>query len=317
MKQYTRRNRGFTLIELLVVIAIIAVLIALLLPAVQQAREAARRSQCKNNLKQWGLAMHNYHDSHLVLPFGARTWIGDPYPGPGGYYDDFGWAQMLGPYIDQAPWYNLFNFNVSYSDAANDAARRVKVPIFECPSDGMKNNEWSSPNWARWRGNYNVNFGNTNYGQTTKVGVTFLGAPFSYRNSSRLAGITDGTSTTLMMSECITISTAAAWGGPISEVTHSVGGQTFEAWVTPNSKTPDEVARICPANGELNGNPGCTLIGGAGNTPDQSFAARSKHVGGVHTAMCDGSVRFFSENISLVTWRSLSTARGGEVVGEY
>ena len=97
--------RGFTLIELLVVIAIIAILIALLLPAVQQAREAARRSQCKNHLKQWGVAMHNYHDSARQLPFGARTWIGDPYPGPGSYYDDFGWAQMLGPYIDQAGWY--------------------------------------------------------------------------------------------------------------------------------------------------------------------------------------------------------------------
>src|SRR5256885_3272255 len=108
MLRLRRGLRGFTLIELLVVIAIIAVLIALLLPAVQQAREAARRTQCKNNLKNLGLAMHNYHDTSRQLPPGTVKWVGDPSRTGASvwYYDDHCWYSMMGPYIDQAPWYN-------------------------------------------------------------------------------------------------------------------------------------------------------------------------------------------------------------------
>lgn len=92
----------------------------------------------------------------------------------------------------------------------------------------------------------------------------------------------------------------------------SLGGQTFEGWLTPNSPTFDDVARVCPPKSALNGIPGCNLIGDNDKTADQSFAARSKHPGGVHASLCDGSVRFFSNNINLATWRALSTSRGGE-----
>ena len=153
-----RRSRGFTLIELLVVIAIIAVLIALLLPAVQQAREAARRTQCRNNLKQIGLALHNYLSTHTVFPFGK----GAPYVGAAGYAR---WSQhaMILPYIDQAPLYNSIDFNnppgtpgmagviafmpafVSPS-AANMVASQTVIPGFMCPTDLGPNDSWRAQN---------------------------------------------------------------------------------------------------------------------------------------------------------------------------
>jgi len=316
MRRYSRT--GFTLIELLVVIAIIAVLIALLLPAVQQAREAARRTQCKNQLKQLGLAMHNYHDTSKQLPPGAIKWVGDPSRGGASaqYYDDHGWYTQIGPFIDQAPWYNLINFNVQISDASNEQVRRAKIALYGCPSDGLKNNEWGSTTWSRWRGNYAVNWGNTNYGQVAKAGVNFGGAPFSYRGSSNFSGINDGMSNTLMMAEIIT-SSGPGWDGPISEMQIATGGQTFNAWLTPNSAACEEVTRVCPAVGSLNGISCCTVIGGAGAEASQSFSSRSKHTGGTHVLMCDGATRFVSNNIDLNVWRNLSTARGGETVSDF
>jgi prepilin-type N-terminal cleavage/methylation domain-containing protein len=321
----SRRPRGFTLIELLVVIAIIAILIALLLPAVQQAREAARRSQCKNSLKQLSLAMHNYHDNFLQLPPAAIVWVGDPTAEPntgrgptGRWYDDHGWYGSLLPYIDQAPLFNRLNFSVRMSDAVNQAVRTTKVSTLECPSTGLKPNEFTSTTWSRWRGNYAVNFGNTNYGQSTKTGITFGGAPFSYRRSAKFGEVTDGLSTTLLMGEVIATVTEPGWGGPISEMQIAVGGQTFNSFLTPNSRAFDDVGRLCPAVNALNGISGCNLLGSADSDMlNQSFALRSKHTGGVHASMGDGTVRFVSENIDLGVWRNVSTARGGETTSDF
>jgi prepilin-type N-terminal cleavage/methylation domain-containing protein len=311
-------RRGFTLIELLVVIAIIAVLIALLLPAVQQAREAARRSQCKNNLKQIGLALHNYLDRKLELPAGTLLWQGSASRGPGGWYDDFSWTAMIGPELDQTAWYRSFNFNLSYSHANNDKARRFQVPVYGCPTDGMKTNEWASTQWSRWRTNYAANFGNTNIGQLTKSGVNFGGAPFKPRRSSRVADIKDGLSSTLLVSEIITVSeTGAAWGGPLSDTGDSVGGMGFTAWFTPNTRNFDEVVRACPPATALNGIPGCTNIGGVGNEHLQVISSRSQHSGGVQAAMCDGAARFISSNIDVQIWRALATSQGKDLVGNF
>jgi prepilin-type N-terminal cleavage/methylation domain-containing protein/prepilin-type processing-associated H-X9-DG protein len=315
----TRKPGGFTLIELLVVIAIIGILIALLLPAVQKVREAANRTKCENNLKQLTLAMHNYHDTYNVLPFGSRRKPNDPnYMGPGSWYDDHGWYSQIGQFIEQDNWNRIINHDLSFSDTHNDEARRHKMEVYACPSDtGLKQNEWYSQTWARLRGNYVVNWGNTNYGQRTKLGVTFKGAPFTFQHGERFADLTDGLSNTLMMSECITIDdTGDAWGGPLSDFSTSLGGQAFEAWLTPNSHTPDEEARVIPPPGALNGNPYPTFVS---DTQLQSFAARSKHTGGVNASLCDGSVRFFPNGIDLDTWRALSTAHGGETVnsGEF
>jgi prepilin-type N-terminal cleavage/methylation domain-containing protein len=315
------RRRGFTLIELLVVIAIIGVLIAILLPAVQAAREAARLLQCQNKLRQLALAMHNYHEAKEQLPFGARTWPNGPYSGPGMAYDDHGWYTQIAGFIGDDGWYDMIDYSVSFSDARNDNARRRKMSLFACPADsGLKQNEWQSETWARLRGNYVVNFGNTNYGQRTKGGIPFGGAPFGPIRSSSFGEIRDGSSSTLMMSECLTLSyEGPAWGGTVSDFSTSLGGQTFEAWLPPNSPAGDELCRVDINNETFaeyrNGMPPCVYLGSSGSlTADQTFAARSHHSGGVNASLCDSGVKFFSEKIDLSIWRALSTSRGDEVI---
>ncbi len=311
-------QRGFTLIELLVVITIIGILIGLLLPAVQAARESARRIQCSNNLRQLAVAMQNYHAARGILPPGAIAWPGDTQrPGPGAWYDDHGWYTQIGGYIEQTPWFKSINFKVQFSDPSNDAARRVRIPLFACPTDGLRHNEWESTTWGRWRGNYVVNFGNTNYGQTTKANVQFLGAPFGPHRSSRFGNMKDGTTHTLLMSEYVTVleldsQAGGQWGGPMSDFTTALGGQTFEGWAPPNSLLADDVARVCPQAKFLQGGIRCNLIGN--DTLSQSLAARSLHAGGVNASLCDASVRFYSDTIDQATWRALSTSNGLEAI---
>ncbi len=321
MPHTLRTRTAFTLVELLVVIAIIGVLVSLLLPAVQSAREAARRMQCSNNLKQLGLAMLNYETAHEGLPPAAISWTTADYTGrgPGDWYDDHGWYSQIGPYIEQQNWADKIDFDVSFSHANNDEFRRVKIPLYNCPSDiRFQENEWNTTEWARVRGNYVVNFGNTNYGQTDRAGVKFGGAPFTYLRETPMAAIKDGTSNTLMMAEILQVRTESnAWHGALSDFTTCLGGQTFQSWLPPNAAAADDMARHTGVSATVftsNGIPVPNNIGDASKVKEQSFAARSHHSGGVMAVLCDGSVHFFSENIALDTWRSLSTAKGGEVV---
>ncbi|HEY4262773.1 MAG TPA: DUF1559 domain-containing protein [Schlesneria sp.] len=320
------RRKAFTLIELLVVIAIIAVLIALLLPAVQQAREAARRTQCKNNLKQLGIATHTYHDTFNLLPLGKLT-NGNPQTsnrgcGSGGtWYHETNWYVALMPYVDQGPMFNAINSSepVGCDHGANAAApwdgnwraKTTKIALHGCPSDGIKENEFGG-GWARLRTNYMPNYGNTNFTAQSLGSAptdTFWGAPFGNGARVKIADINDGTSNTALFMEVITPN-GTGFDGNIADIMGRAG--VVMGRNTPNTGT-FELSEVCPPTTSLNGIPGCTQVG----FDQEIFNSRSKHVGGVTVCMCDGSVRFVSNNIDTNVWRGVSTTRGSEVLGDF
>ena len=331
------RPGAFTLVELLVVIAIIGLLIALLLPAVQAVREAARRMQCTNNLKQLGLGAHNHHDSH------RRFAAGDPQKSCPDYRDIparlYRWSSlaMLTPYLEQSNVYRSLNLDVPlyghdgasqkgpgfgvHTDNQEPVSRIVN--LFYCPSDqGRKIDEAYGPT------NYRACWGSGTepwivYTAATTDGVFYEGS------STRFADITDGTSNTALYSE----STLGPGGSatltednagvvmvslrspPMNAETCSVlrasadtsrGARWVDGWprysgydhgLTPNSRTPD-----------------CAVV-----SPMRALwvAARSRHPGGVNVLLCDGSVRFVGATIDAATWHALGSRNGGEVLGEY
>jgi prepilin-type N-terminal cleavage/methylation domain-containing protein/prepilin-type processing-associated H-X9-DG protein len=330
-RRTTKAVRGFTLIELLVVIAIIAVLIALLLPAVQAARAAARRIQCTNNLKQLGIAMHNYHDVLGSFPIGALgvrsptfyASVGDPK----GSINRRTWAFMILPFIEQKAMYNAVNFSLPFNPptgAANNTVSETLVTAFLCPSDSTTN-QIDQDN--RREGNYMVNWGNSNWAQDMVAAynpfttgpmpppyqaVAFLGAPFTMDKSYGIQSITDGTSNTLLVAEVIIGATE-----PTNLYEHrgdlyndDYNCFMFNGYTTPNSKVPDWIA-----NGYCRylylSNPPCAPANKAQNSYN---ASRSYHSGGVNALMSDGSVKFFKDSINVATWRALSSTKGSEVL---
>ncbi|WP_437192938.1 DUF1559 family PulG-like putative transporter [Planctomicrobium sp. SH527] len=312
-KQIQRSQRGFTLIELLVVIAIIAILIALLLPAVQQAREAARRSQCKNNLKQIALALHNYHDSHLVFPYGY--WSREGVAGFRKNRDT--WFQRVLPFVEQTALYNAYETaNPEYSHQATQ--RNTVLNSFFCPS----NPEPGTMSALGFRGSYGGN-GGSNVGAgmlTTANGI------FYQYSKVGINSITDGTSNTLLIGEGV-VRTGSGGSGdayvPWSEAgTYRGGGPHHGGMIstaeTPNTPIPD-CGRGCgnydPKVHPCNSTDAATPAGFTCTT--RSTYLRSYHVGGAHVAMADGSVRFASSNIHRATFQALGTRSGSEVIGEW
>ncbi|HEY0982107.1 DUF1559 family PulG-like putative transporter [Schlesneria sp.] len=292
-----RPVRGFTLIELLVVISIIAVLIALLLPAVQQAREAARRTQCKNNLKQLGLALHNYESTFSVFPAGG---IEDTNAGTSGVGAS-GFALIL-PYIEQANLYNTYNFNEHYGSTHNKTVLSQKIPAFLCPSMVINRAVPNTPcNEIGGPTSYLLSEGTASY-QFPAQGVFGLVLPsYGYPNKcSRFSDITDGTSNTLAAAE-----------------------------TTYNFKNYFYTASTCAASAGANrwgtarwgvGYPNI----GVGNTTSKmnNFTASptgysSQHVGGIQALLMDGTVRFINQNIDFSTYTALATKAGGEIIGEF
>jgi len=341
-------RRGFTLVELLVVIAIIGILIGLLLPAINAAREAGRRATCQNNLKQLSLAMINFENNRGGFPAMAMGWVNRPlHPGGwGGWYDDHGWYSQIGDFIEQKGWTKWINTSVSLSDVSNRVPRTYMNKLFACPSDrGLQRNEWNDPNWARIRGNYMVNAGNAYYGQDdirdgAPNNPTFYGAPFTYLKMTPTNKITDGLSHTLMMSEVLVLpeldtqAGGAGWGGPPSDFTTALGGQTFEGILPPNDRTlGDLVGRLIISPPEYYTSVGIPAPRPASGDPtlSQTFGARSRHPGGVVATYCDNGVTFVSENIDSRAqapvaagsgtwpggiWQWLTSARGGETFAD-
>ena len=330
MKMKTKRRRGFTLIELLVVIAIIAVLIALLLPAVQSAREAARRIQCTNNLKQIALGMHNYHETMGSLPPGIKGCCQGT------------WLVYSLPFVEQSALFNSWNSVAwnspngtpfdgpfRYAGAANTTVTRSHVGAYKCPSDP---NAWAITNASNpiTSHNYVVNFGNTNNSQQTDYfGVPFGGAPFSDIGSPagnqnviqngaitpsailgtfNFSSITDGLSNTLLVSEVL-----IGTGGDLRGFSWWANGATFSTWGGPNSSVLDILPSGSYCKPAIASNPPCDPSGQS-STSGLITSVRSKHPGGVTAALADGSVKFFKNSVSLPIWRSLSTSRGGEIV---
>ena len=323
-----RRRVGFTLIELLVVIAIIAILIGLLLPAVQKVREAANKTTCQNNLKQTSTAMHNYHTALGALP------PGDAFVGSHGT-----WLHYTLPYIEQEALARQYT-NLGCSDcpatgsnlptvttAVNLPVSKTSVKTQVCPSD--PNIRAAKPSDYGYH-NYVVNWGNTHRNQDklrnpyTAIPLpafyqNFNGAPFTYSPNAqtqkkydrfRLQDISDGTSQTLLASECL--QGVLAGGGTTDYRGWTWFGPTamFTTFTIPNSATADvlQFANYCN-NLPDQGLP-CTQ--GA----DYALAARSKHAGGVNVALCDGSVRFVTNNINPTNWSKLGSSRDGEPITE-
>ncbi|MES2791286.1 MAG: DUF1559 domain-containing protein [Planctomycetota bacterium] len=306
MRSSNRRDRaqGFTLIELLVVIAIIAVLIALLLPAVQQAREAARRSQCKNNLKQMGLALHNYHDTFNVFTPGAMGYGGVPSEIRTCFF------QAILPYVEQSALYNQINFSGTWASttaypayATTNPLIMTQIPVFMCPTDPNSGKRQVNPYVRGFYANYLTVNGSTAMGDMNSV----QNGMFYVISSTRMRDITDGTSNTAMMAEIILApdSVEDARG----RVWESYDGNTFVSTLnTPNSTIPDRFTQACGTWLPLLPCPG---------TGSFQMAARSAHTGGVHVVLADGGVRFVSSNINTLTWQNLGARNDGQVLGEF
>jgi len=274
-----RSPRAFTLIELLVVIAIIAVLIALLLPAVQQAREAARRSQCKNNLKQIGLALHNYHDTHQVFPCGVFTGVYSSTGGRGARGS--GWFHQSLPYIDQSAVYAGISPMMAAGAVvggdneiyrAPEALRRNKVAVFMCPSDPNAGSIMGPSHADGFQGNYVVCAGSLSMGT---YGTAFEGPKdglFFFQSATRIRDVTDGSSMTMMGSEGLSRGSGLEYGGAGQYWNGFWGGPFFTAAQNPNTTVADRI-HTCLTTTNLRAP--CVSIGGTGTTA--GVYARSMH----------------------------------------
>ncbi|QDT96871.1 DUF1559 domain-containing protein [Gimesia aquarii] len=305
-----QKRNAFTLIELLVVIAIIAILIALLLPAVQQAREAARRTECKNKLKQWGLGLHNYHDNYQTFPPGTMG-LNSSSTNP---RNNHPWSVRVLPFVDQAPLYNTFNFSLNYNDTtgtpSNRSRRDEKFPLMHCPSARTRDRKPSNSaegwtihyygiagpkgvrpapltgNWPTAHATSNIT---SNHGNNAISGILFRQSNVAIRD------ITDGTTNTLLLGE---ISSKPA------------GSNSYRAWIQGASNGNHSFASYACKNLK----DGIGASGWNSGNADRLFNDvdfGSNHTGGAHFLMADGSVRFISENINFATYQAAGSRDDG------
>ena len=291
--------RGFTLIELLVVIAIIAILIALLLPAVQQAREAARRTQCKNNLMQLGLALHNYDMSYEMLPPGSVNETGPVVNVQEGYH--MSWTVQLLPMLEQANLFRMLDFSEGVYSPVNGTVRAVSINVFQCPSD------WNFRGSAGMAGVSSSSYAGSFGGDDVAIdvdnnGLLFLNSSINYRQ------IRDGASNTLLVGERIIEQAVMdlGWMSGTSATLRNAGVRLNSGIVRGGIVPP--ATRVRSTDGEE-----LPEI-----SADQSTGGfSSRHTGGVQFLLADGSVRFISENISMDTFQLLGNREDLQITGEF
>ena len=307
------RSRGFTLVELLVVIAIIGVLVALLLPAVQAAREAARRSQCQNNLKQLGLGLHMHHDTYKKFPVGFN----EPATGlPVGDYHEATWAYFILPFIEQQALYDLAVRTDRFGSAPGPNLQRLfsaVIPTMLCPSDveveliGTSN---------RARGNYVANNGIGPLAGERNTSPVSRGANgvFIANRGLGMRDLIDGSSNTAVISELLKVPGTPGTNFDFRGVQSYPEGPFYHHNRTPNTNIADEIRNnYCIS---IDRAP-CTGTYAAYNSRALLLSARSLHPGGVQVLLGDGSARFVSDTININTWQWLGIPDDGNVLGEY
>ena len=348
--RFSQNRRGFTLIELLVVIAIIAVLISLLLPAVQSAREAARRAQCTNNLKQLGIALHNYHSSQNCFPVGfLYPRAGQAAPGIPVLHYRWSVLAQMSPFLEQSNVYNALNMDWPIAAGptaiygtnpwtpfgANTTVMATAVSFFLCPSDGQAPPSMLPGGLKSGPSNYQFCTGDGSPGSNVlgdagatvaANGAFVLGAPQS------IGTITDGSSNTVAASEQL-IGTANGGASTVSGGANRPQDVRRGAAISPAPLTDAGCSnptgwRLDKGYGWWDGDYRTTLYNHYLTPNSKSFdcwqtspphnpaikSARSNHPGGVNALFCDGHVQFLKDSVSLATWRGLSTRNSGEVI---
>ncbi|MCL2120097.1 MAG: DUF1559 domain-containing protein [Planctomycetaceae bacterium] len=315
-------------------IAIIGILIALLLPAVQAAREAARRMQCTNHLKQYGLSMHNYCDiNKQKFPYCNTTPVSGWKSFPNGdNIQRSTWVPRIWPFIEQTALYEKYDFNLGFYQSPNCSTNmddnlptQAEVNIYYCPSD-RPGAIWAGDIYRYRRGNYVANMGNDWFWHSdltypyktdaTSEEERWRGAPFMFNCTVSMGEITDGLSNTMLLSEllCAQDANFDFRGGIFND---EGPGHSFMTVTGPNSRTPDSVrckttsAAASWAVASIGTKIPCNDLEGV-HGDERYQAARSNHTGGVNAALGDGSVTFVSETIDLATWRAAGSSKGGE-----
>jgi prepilin-type N-terminal cleavage/methylation domain-containing protein len=328
------RRAGFTLVELLVVIAIIGVLVALLLPAVQAAREAARRGQCLNNLKQIGLATQQFHDAQGQLPASFITQATTP-------HDSWSIQARLLPFLEQGNIYNGINFDLSYKHVSQvingSQITSLRVPVYRCPSElGEEQRIDGSTIWAPM--SYGANLGTWFvYNPTTREGGD---GAFAANGTYGFDGVTDGTSNTLCFTEVKTFQPYLREGhnpdvdnAPIPATPAEVAalGGEFKAdsghteWTDARAHqvgitavfTPNTVVEYAGAGGTYDIDFTTAREGQSASRTYAAVTARSHHSGIVNASLLDGSVRPITDQVDKAVWRALATRAGDETIGEF